>query len=264
MGGVQEGFRAVVSSNRVVLTSGDTIYKEKSASHLKTYAFIFARGGSKGVPGKNIRPLAGKPLLAYSIEMAKSCINIAEVFVSTDDKKIKEVALEWGAQVIDRPPELARDNSSEWLAWRHAVDYVEQHCGKFDIFISLPTTSPLRNREDVEACLGALTEEVDIVITATNTNRSPWFNMVKIDDEGFARLLISGQTCTRRQDVPKAYDMTTVAYVTRLGYIRQAKWIFEGKVRAEIIPEKRALDIDTELDFQIAECLIQKSRNSRC
>ena len=89
---------------------------------MKIFAFIFARGGSKGIPGKNIRNLGGKPLLAHSILMAQSIDKISRVFVSTDDQEIADIGAEYGAEIIERPPELAQDDSSEWLAWLHAIE----------------------------------------------------------------------------------------------------------------------------------------------
>ena len=226
---------------------------------MKTYAFVFARGGSKGFPGKNIRLLAKKPLIAYAIELAKEVSTIDEVFVSTEDELIADVAKRYGAVVILRPEELAQDDSPEWLAWKHAVDWVEMNVGSFHTFISLPATAPLRNKDDVESCLQRLDEDTDIVITITETNRSPWFNMVREKDDGHICLLVEGaERYDRRQDVPKAFDMTTVAYVTRPQYIRDASHVFDGRVKAVKIPAARALDIDTELDFQIAEYLMGK------
>ena len=228
--------------------------KPEDTSHC-VYAFVFARGGSKGVPGKNIRPLAGKPLLTYAIDMARQ-VGVAKVFVSTDDDAIAEVAHTYGASVILRPAELARDESPEWLAWRHALDWLDKHGETFDVFLSLPATSPMRNVEDVQACLDKLDEETDIVVTMTETARSPWFNMVRSEDN-YIQLLLSGEkSYIRRQDVPQAFDMTTVAYVTRPKFIRTAGGIFEGRVKGVLVPNERALDIDTELDFLVAETLM--------
>lgn len=119
---------------------------------MRNIAFIFARGGSKGLPGKNIKPLAGKPLVTYSIETAQRCSSIECVFVSTDDADIASVARESGATVIVRPAELATDTSPEWLSWRHAIEWVESHHGKFDGFVSLPATSPLRSVFFLSSC----------------------------------------------------------------------------------------------------------------
>ena len=222
---------------------------------MKTFAFIFARGGSKGVLGKNFKLFAGKPLILYSIEMAKTISEINTVFVSTDDIRIAEIARKASAEVIDRPTEFAQDNSPEWLAWRHAVEWVTERYGAFDRFISLPATSPLRASEDITSCLSALTEATDIVVTMKESDRSPWFNMVKKDSEGNLSLLIEGNYI-RRQDTPKAYDMTTVACVTRPAFILNKDRIWSGNVRGVIIPEERAVDIDSPLDFKIAEILM--------
>ena len=224
---------------------------------MKTFAFIFARGGSKGLPGKNIRKLNDKPLLAYSIDIAKQIDDISRIFVSTDDESISNVAIEYGAEVINRPPELAQDNTPEWLAWKHAIEWVNNNGEEFNRFISLPTTSPLRNELDVKACLDKLDKDTDIVVTVADTCRSPYFNMVR-EEHGYFKLLIDTEAnYSRRQDVPKAYDMSTVAYVTRPEFIMKSNKIFDGRVKAVNIPPERAIDIDTKLDFLVAETLIK-------
>ena len=223
---------------------------------MKIYAFIFARGGSKGVPGKNIKLLADKPLLAHAVELANKIPDIDNVFVSTDDEDIAKVANQYGAEVIHRPKALAQDDTPEWLAWQHAIKWVNNKIGVFDVFVSLPTTSPLRNQLDIERCINALDDNSDIVLTATETTRSPWFNMVSIDQKGNTKLLIdSSESYSRRQDVPKAYSLTTVAYVARPEFIINFDHIFDGRVKSVMIPEERSIDIDTELDFKIANFL---------
>lgn len=225
----------------------------------RAIGFIFARGGSKGVPGKNIKPLAGKPLIAYAIETARACPLIETVIVSTDDAAIAEVAREYGAEVpFLRPAELAADNSPEWLAWQHAIRWVQEQRGEFDAFISLPATSPFRSTDDVAACINALRADpaADMVITVREAERSPYFNMVRLDDAGYARLVIEpAQTLARRQDVPVVFDITTVAYAARPAFVLNASRLFEGKVRTVRIPAERALDIDTPYDFMLAECI---------
>ena len=228
---------------------------------MKTYAFVFARGGSKGVPGKNIRNLAVKSLLAHRINLAREIELVDKIFVSTEDKKITRVARKYGANIIDRPNELARDNTPEWLAWQHAVKWVEDRGDSFDVFLNLPTTSPLRIKNDINAALMRLDEKTDVVLTITKAARSPWFNMVRRTNEGFIKILMQNdQTINRRQDTPKIYDLTTVAYVTRPEFIKEANGIFEGRAKGVEIPSERALDIDTELDFKIAEYLMKECR----
>tara|TARA_B100000579_G_scaffold369510_1_gene330995 strand:+ start:199 stop:891 length:693 start_codon:yes stop_codon:yes gene_type:complete len=226
---------------------------------LKTYAFIFARGGSKGVPRKNIRELAGKPLLKYSIDSAKAIKSISKIFVSTDDNEIANIARQNGAIIIERPLELAKDDTPEWLAWNHAIEWLKNKGDSFDIFLSLPTTSPLRSKRDIKKSIDALDDSTDIVVTMTSANRSPWFNMVKKNSDGYVKLLLNDdKRFHRRQDPPKVFDLTTVAYVTRPKFIQSANGVFDGNVSGVMIPRIRALDIDTELDFEIAECLIKK------
>ena len=230
---------------------------------MKTFAFIFARGGSKGISGKNIRYLAGRPLLAYSIIMAQNIDEISRVFVSTDDQDIANIGIKYGAEIIDRPAELAQDDSPEWLAWKHAVQWVYKSKGEFDKFVSLPTTSPLRNDKDVIGAINLLKGDTDIVITISDTTRSPFFNMVKVDNYNYANLLVeSNNIFTRRQDVPKAFDITTVAYVSSPEFILRNNNLFDGRVKAYKVPNERAFDIDTELDLLIVELLIKEGKNA--
>lgn len=225
---------------------------------MKNFAFIFARGGSKGLPCKNIKPLAGKPLLQYSIDTALATPNIDHVFVSTDDEAIALVAKEGGAIVIERPSELATDSSPEWLSWRHAVSWVQERYGDFDKFVSLPATSPLRSVNDVERAVKKLSDtDADICISVTPANRSPYFNMVKSVDSGLVELVIKPDNdVARRQDSPVVYDITTVVYVTRPHFILRNYGIFSGKVTCIEVPKERAVDIDDIYDFRLAESII--------
>jgi len=219
-------------------------------------AFIFCRGGSKGLPGKNIRLLDGKPLLAYSIETAIACPSIRRVIVSTDSVEIAEVARTWGAEVpFLRPSSLADDNSNEWLAWRHAVEFLRDQGDIPECFVSLPATSPLRSREDVEACISALDESVDIVVTATPSRSNPWYSMIIRDEQGLSKRVIQSEF-TRRQDAPAVYDLTGVAFVTTPTYILTAEGVYSGRVKSQIIPSERAVDIDDLHDFRIAEAIL--------
>lgn len=227
---------------------------------MKAIAFIFARGGSKGLPGKNIRLLGGKPLIAWSIEHALAVKRIERVIVSTDSVQIAGVAREWGAEApFMRPAELARDDSPEWLAWRHALTYLRDTDGVLpEVMVSVPTTAPMRFPVDIENCLDEYEKgDVDMVITVTDAHRSPYFNMVKTQADGSVGLVIPPQSAvTRRQDAPTVYDMATVAYVIRPLFVLDHSAMFEGRVRAVHVPVERAIDIDILLDFQIAELML--------
>lgn len=231
---------------------------------MKTVAFIFARGGSKGLPGKNIRNLGGKPLIAWSIDMALSVKRIERVIVSTDSEDIAIIARKFGAEVpFIRPAELAGDESPEWLAWRHGLNYLKESCGKWpEVMVSVPTTSPLRIDGDIENCLDEYEKgDADIVITVTDAHRSPYFNMVKAKVDGTVELVNSlSKTFTQRQQVPEVYDVTTVCYVANPSFVMSHESIFEGRVRAVHVPIERAIDIDTIFDFQVAEALLSNRK----
>lgn len=225
---------------------------------MKNYAFIFARGGSKGLPGKNIKPLAGKPLLHYSIDSALAAPSIEQVFVSTDDAEIALVAMNGGAIVIDRPADLATDTSSEWLSWRHAIEWVRENYGDFDGFISLPATAPLRAVSDIESAIQRrMSMGADICISVTPASRSPFFNMVKQTDSGMAELVIKPRDeVVRRQDAPAVFDITTVVYATTPKYVLNDYGLFSGNVTSIEVPKERAVDIDDIYDFMLAEAII--------
>lgn len=225
-------------------------------------AFIFARGGSKGLPGKNIRPLAGKPLIGWAIEQALAVPAIGRVIVSTDSQEIADNAKAFGAQVpFLRPIDLANDTASEIDAWRHALTFLWNAEGKLpDVFISVPATAPLRLPEDIEACLEVYrNQDADLVLTVSPAHRNPWFNMVSLQAGGTVELVNNPSgSITRRQDAPEMFDVSTVAYVANSDFILEGGSLFSGRVYAVKIPVERAIDIDTLHDFEIAEFLMKK------
>ena len=227
---------------------------------MTTVAFIFARGGSKGLPGKNIRPLCGKPLIAWSIEHALVVERIDRVIVSTDSDEIATISKQYGAEVpFIRPADLAMDESPEWLAWRHGLEYLKEDTGAMPEFmVSLPATAPLRLAIDINSCIDEYEKgSSDMVITVTDAHRSPYFNMVKENSDGSYGLVNTPPLpVKRRQDAPMVYDMATVCYVANSEFVMLHDSIFEGRVRAVHVPIERAIDIDTLLDFQIAEVLL--------
>ena len=228
---------------------------------MTSYAFIFARGGSKGLPGKNIKPLLGKPLIQYSIEVALQTSGINKVFVSTDDADIAKVSRLNGAIVIERPVELAQDDSPEWQAWKHAIGWVREQYGDFEEFISLPATSPLRSVKDVEsAVLKRSNIGADICIAITPASRSPYFNMVKKLGNNLIELVNKPtNSISRRQDAPEVFDITTVVYVANVEFIMNNDNIFDGVVTSVEVPRHRAVDIDDMHDFNFAESILNNT-----
>ena len=223
-------------------------------------AFIFARGGSKGLPGKNVKVFAGKPLIAWAIGHAQAVEGIRRVIVSTDSEEIAAIARQYGAEVpFMRPSYLAQDDSPEWLAWRHALEFIYKDEGMFpDAMVSVPVTAPLRFPEDIEKCLRRFTEgDADIVITVTDPHRNPYFNMVsERPNEHVGLVILPPSGISRRQDAPVVFDMTTVAYVADPLFVLESESIFSGRVKSVHVPIERSIDIDSLLDFEIAEFLL--------
>lgn len=227
---------------------------------MKAVAFIFARGGSKGLPGKNTRLLGGKPLIGLAIECALEVDRISRIIVSTDSEEIATISREYGAEVpFIRPAELAMDDSPEFLAWKHGIAYLRESTGTIpQAIVSVPATSPLRLAIDLEKCLDEYEKGIaDVVITVTDAHRSPYFNMVKSNPDGTYGLVNSSVSeVARRQDAPVVYDMATVCYVANSEFVMNHNSIFEGRVGAVHVPVERAIDIDTHFDFRLAELLL--------
>ena len=154
---------------------------------------------------------------------------------------------------------MAQDESSEWLAWRHALSYLYDSLGVFPkTMVSVPATAPLRSSLDIEKCINLYEEgDVDIVITKTTAHRNPYFNMVKVNSDGTIALVNTPDApIVRRQDAPEVFDMSTVCYVANPEFVMTSNSHFEGRVKAVNIPPERSIDIDTLLDFQFAEYLL--------
>lgn len=230
---------------------------------MRAIGLIFARGGSKGLPGKNIKLFAGRPLIAWAIEQARVIERIDRVIVSTDSEEIASVSLEYGAEVpFMRPDELARDDSPEWLAWKHAINFIREEEGAYpDAVVSVPATAPLRKTIDIERCLDEFEKGLaDVVITVTDARPNPYFTVVKqLEDESVHLAFAEPGRFFRRQDTPPVFEITPVAYVARPAFVLEHNGVFDGIVRCVHIPSERAFDIDTALDFKIAESLVEIS-----
>lgn len=223
-------------------------------------AVIPARGGSKGIPGKNIKDFAGQPLIVHSIDAALQCAHISKTVVSTDDDKIAEVAKAHGAQVIKRPDELAADTSLAIDAIKHAVLKVEEEGEDVDIVLMLEPTSPFRRQEDLDKCVQVLLDDrADSVATFTDAHVSP-NRLWRVSEDVVEPFIKGAVPWLPRQKQPKAYELTGQIY----GLSR--KVLFEnedeisfllGRKFAVITPRETALDIDTELDFMLAEKVVE-------
>jgi CMP-N,N'-diacetyllegionaminic acid synthase len=229
---------------------------------MKTIATICARGGSVGVPGKNIKNLHGKPLIAHTIEQALSVKAIDAVYVSTDSPEIAEVARKYGAFVpYLRPAELATSNAAKVPVIQHLCDWVSQNHGGFDRVVDLDPTSPLRTLADIEACLALLDSDTDAVITAFESEKNPYFNMVERKPDGNIGLVCSpAGLVVARQQAPHVYSMNASIYVWHRHTVSKGLW--NGRLKLHVMPRERSIDIDSPLDFAIVEMLMDQAKEA--
>ncbi|MFU1477807.1 cytidylyltransferase domain-containing protein [Roseovarius sp. C7] len=224
-------------------------------------ATICARGGSVGVPGKNIRPLLGKPLIVYTIEQALQIPGIDFVFVSTNSEEIAEISRAAGATVpFLRPDHLATSDAPKLAVLEHLADWVENSFGTIDLMIDLDPTSPLRLMQDIEACLTLLDDDTGIVISGYEADKNPYFNMVEYCDDGDTVRLVKRlpEAVVARQHAPKVFSMNASIYVYRRDSLRKGIWNSNPKLH--IMPRERSIDIDEPLDFEIVELLMKRRR----
>jgi N-acylneuraminate cytidylyltransferase/CMP-N,N'-diacetyllegionaminic acid synthase len=229
---------------------------------LKKICTICARGGSKGVPNKNIRLLSGKSLIAYSIEQAKDSGIFDYIAVSSDSTEILEIAEQYGADfLITRPEELATDTAAKLPVIRHCVEQVENklQC-QFDIIIDLDATSPLRIPSDIINAYELLESKSAVnVITGMPSRRSPYFNLVETNLLGYVSLSkTSSIPLYRRQDAPTCYDMNASIYVWKRNALMNSdnNSVFNETTALYEMPEERSIDIDSQLDWKIVELLM--------
>ena len=223
---------------------------------------ICARGGSKGVKGKNIRLLNGKPLIAHTIEQAKATKLFNHIVVSTDSDDIIAVAKDYGAEVFfKRSHDLSSDSAGKLEVIKDAFMRSESYYNtRFDFLIDLDATSPLRNVDDIANAFSQFLQGgYDNLITAMPSRRSPYFNLVEVDNSGKVALSKPLEKAVlRRQDAPKTYDMNASIYIWKREVILHSNSIFLENTGLYVMPEERSIDIDTELDFEIVEFLLKR------
>ena len=221
----------------------------------KVLAVIPARGGSKGVPGKNIRPLGGKPLIAWTIEAARAAPELDRVIVSSEDAEIIRIAGEWGGEApFTRPAELARDDTPGIAPVLHALDALPE---KYDYVVLLQPTSPLRSGADISAALAlCLQEGAPACVSLCAPEHGPWW-MFSLDERGRMQPLLPKEAIpARRQDMAPVYALNGAVYVALVDWLRENKSFLTDETVGYVMPGERSLDIDTELDFTIAEAVV--------
>lgn len=232
----------------------------------KILCTICARGGSKGVKNKNIKPLHGKPLIAYTIEQAKASNLFEHIVVSSDSEDIIQIAKDYGAEVFfKREPQMASDTAGKLEVIRDAFIKSEQYYNMtFDYLIDLDATAPLRTPEDITNAFNQFIQNKnDNLITAMPSRRSPYFNLIEQNKDGKVSLSKSlDNTIVRRQDAPKTFDMNASIYIWKRDIILNYDKLFLENTGLYIMPEERSIDIDSELDFKFVEFLVTKNSKS--
>lgn len=226
----------------------------------KILCVIPARSGSKGIPGKNIKPLCGKPLISYSIEQALETKLVDRIIVSTDDEKIAEIATGLGAEApFTRPEHLATDEASTLDVLLHTIEWCHENENlRFDIILLLHANAPLRNIEDIKKCIGILVDQkADNVFTVTPARNNPYFNMVELKGKEQVALTKEGNYSSR-QSAPPVYDMNSSIYTWWTDILVEKQTLFLPKTRIHIMPRERSIDIDEPIDFRFAEVLMQE------
>ena len=233
-----------------------------SPAGLHLVAAICARGGSKGVPRKNLRLVDGKPLIAHAIDHARESGIFDRIVASTDDEEMASVARRFGAEVpFLRPPELARDDSNKWHVFRHLVTEIEaRERRRVDVIADLDTGAALRTAADIRACVQRLHEaDAEVCVTAYEADHNPYYNMVELTRSGLARVCNPlSPPVVNRQAAPTVYNLSPSIFAIR----RDALWAHEHwsecRMTLSIVPRERAVDIDTEFDFNLVEFLLRR------
>lgn len=233
---------------------------------MKVLCTICVRGGSQGVKNKNIIPLCGKPLIAHSILQAKESALFDYIAVSSDSKKIRDIALKWGADfVIDRPVELATSTAAKLPVIQHALREIENKLNiQFDVLLDLDATSPLRAVQDITESFNVFVNNKNAsnLITGSPARRSPYFNLVEIDKNGFVNLSKKTEIPVyRRQDAPLCYDLNASIYIWRRDFLCQSSTVVSDKTIFFAMPEDRSIDIDSPLDLKIVKLLARSRKD---
>lgn len=220
-------------------------------------SIIPARGGSKGIPRKNIKLLNGKPLIYYSIEASNSCNFISKTFVSTEDDEISEISKKLGSQVIKRPLNLANDKSSSIDVIFHVLDYLEDKNSLPEIFVLLQPTSPLRTSKDITNAIELFkSNECDSLVSVSELNHQSLLNFSL--NEGYLVQNTEKEFFnSRRQDLPTYYVLNGAIYITTPDFIRKNKSFYGDRTIPYLMPKERSIDLDTPLDFKIVDFLMR-------
>lgn len=224
---------------------------------MKCLVIIPARGGSKRVPKKNIKLLDGKPLIYYTINAAREIFLDENICVSTDSEEVKEVVEQINLNVpFIRPDYLATDTAGSYEMILHAVEFYEAQGKVYDVVVLLQPTSPFRSAKHIKKALDIYSSDIDMVVSVKETKANPYYTLFE-EEEGFLKKSKNGNF-VRVQDCPKVYEYNGAIYIINIDSLRKTKLSDFKKVKKFVMDEKSSLDIDTPLDFLVAQTILTK------
>ncbi|MCD8177163.1 MAG: acylneuraminate cytidylyltransferase family protein [Tannerellaceae bacterium] len=224
---------------------------------MRILVVIPARGGSKGIPGKNIKELAGKPLIKYTVELARVIVSDENICVSTDSDEIKSVVEEFGLKVpFKRPDSLATDTAGTYEVLLHAIKYYEDKGQVFDCLLLLQPTSPLRNEIQVKEALSLFNPELDMVVSVKEASTNPYYGCYEEDENGFLYVSKGNGKIKRRQDAPKVWEYNGAIYIININSLKQKTFSEFERIIKYQMDDYSSMDLDTPLDWTIAELLM--------
>lgn len=228
---------------------------------MKTLVIIPARGSSKGIPRKNIKPLNGKPLIYYSIDCARAICPDEDICVSTDDAEIISVVEQYGLKVpFVRPAELASDTAGTYEVLLHALDFYEKQGRHYDAMVLLQNTSPFRKAEQVKEALGLYNDKVDMVVSVKECAANPYYCVFEEDQEGYLHVCKGDGNIFRRQDAPKVYEYNGAIYIMNAAKLRTTHMHKMQKRVKYVMDDLSSFDLDTMWDWQMAEMMITQGK----
>lgn len=230
----------------------------------KILAVITARGGSKGIKGKNIKPLNGIPLIKYSTNACMKSKYIDKTILSTDDEKIAAVVKETGVEVpFMRPDELASDTATSLSVIQHAIKFLEDKNEKFDYIIIIQPTSPFRTSKHIDEAISKLinNKDAESIVGVTEVDYSPYWMKTIEDDRIKSFMEIDENKITRRQDLPKVYKMNGAIFISKRDVFIEKNKVLGDNILPFIMNEDESIDIDNILDFKLAELMLKEELN---
>ena len=230
---------------------------------MKILVIIPARGGSKGIPHKNIKPLNGKPLIHYTIDEARQIVNDEDICVSTDDSEIIKCVEDYGLNVpFVRPKELATDTAGTYEVLLHAISFYEKQGRHYDAVLLLQNTSPFRKAEQIKEALSLYNNNVDMVVSVKECAANPYYCVFEEDNNGYLHVCKGEGNIFRRQDAPKVYEYNGAIYIMNAEKLKTTNMHKMQKRVKYVMDDLSSFDLDTMWDWQMAEMMIKKGNEN--